>query len=185
MSQTDDLHSESEKMRYFTPQLFLQLNSSDSNTVDLATEQWEKAVILYRKTLERISREMPSQSRLITNLSLHDWQVLQVAHRDSTLGGGSCPSVYFVLKQDRDLVILWYALAGRLRIISTPKEWSFSKQRLHWLYDELDFAQNKKSFVHRILLSDGTTMVIPFSNCQVVEASVGHPIAQSDLLQLA
>ena len=37
-----------------------------------ATEQWERAVVAYRKTLQRILREKPAQSQAIAELSLHD-----------------------------------------------------------------------------------------------------------------
>src|SRR5438105_934938 len=63
-------------MRYFTPELVLQLNSSDSDIVDDASERWEDAILSYQSHLRKLRREMPERLQPLTQLSLHDWSVV-------------------------------------------------------------------------------------------------------------
>lgn len=56
---------------------------------------------------------------------------------------------------------LWDKL-GQTRI---KKQWPFSKRHSHWLYDEIDVRRETSTqplYVHRILLSDGRTLTVPF-----------------------
>ena len=107
-------------MRYFTPKLVLQLNSSDSETVDEAMEQWEKAIVAYRKRLEK----MPLQSLPIANLSLHDWNLVNIA-----VAAQKGATVVIALRDNENLVFLVYLLTQKLRRIDSPEDWPFSKSR--------------------------------------------------------
>ncbi|MBV9123376.1 MAG: hypothetical protein JO112_08470 [Planctomycetes bacterium] len=56
-----------------------------------------------------------------------------------------------------------YALWDHIRENPAPEDWPFSKRREHWLYDEVDTAsQRQELFLHRILLSSGVELEIPF-----------------------
>jgi hypothetical protein len=45
-----------------------------------------------------------------------------------------------------------------------PEGWPFSKLREHWLYDEVDrLPEERGPFWHRILLSSGVELDIPFT----------------------
>ena len=176
--QGDPRNSEFVSMRYFTPQLVLSLNSSDSNIADGAVEHWEEAILAYRKHLRKLRAEMPVELQQITKLSLHDWNVV-----GSDRKGGT---VVLVLKKDADIVVLGYLLSKKMRIIDAPDGWSFATEPLDWLYDEVDFdTENHKSFVHRVLFSDGTTLVIPFSQCTVTPVHLRKAVSHSDLMQIA
>ena len=65
--------------------------------------------------------------------------------------------------------LLVYSLCDEFRSLppsSTRKP--FSKRQVHWLYDELDVSEGRKGrFVHRVLLSDGRIMVVPFTNVSI------------------
>jgi hypothetical protein len=51
---------------------------------------------------------------------------------------------------------------GDVRQIRPVKQWPFSKERVHWLYDELDTDDRHPGlFWHRILWSDGQVTEIP------------------------
>lgn len=187
MSQLAGPRGELDHMRYFTPELFLKLNSADTQTVDAATEEWEKALTSYRQSLAKVLTAMPPQSRCITDLALHDWDLLKVAtNPDATGLAREGPSAIMMLKQGRSIVILCYWLTGKLRVIGAPKKWPLSKSRVHWLYDEVDgYGSQQNSFIHRILLSDGSTLLIPFSSCRVVQAKSDHAMSHSELMQIA
>jgi hypothetical protein len=182
-NQLDDQHDlEINKMQYFTPELVLRLNSSDGKDVDEAMEQWEKAVKAYRKKLQRVQRQLPSHSRRLAELSFHDWNVLGVWSNSDT--DKSASPAYVVLNQNDEFVILGYLLTDHLHRTTSVPQWTLSKQQVHWLYDELDVVANK-SFTHQILLSDGTTLQIPFSDCQVMPLKLSHVMSRSDLMQVA
>ncbi len=165
-------------MRYFTPELFLRLNSSDSKTVDDAMEQWDKAILAYQKSLRKLQREWPSQLESIADLSLHDWNLVTLKSNPS----GRADSAVLGLKQNKEMVFLYYTLTRKLRTVDAPAGWSPSKARVHWLYDELQASGD--DLTHNILLSDGTTLVIPFSSCQVWPVNAGKAVSHSELLQL-
>lgn len=182
MSQPDDRFDKLRTMRYFTPDLVLRLNSSQPELIDSAMAEWERAVLAYRKGLRAVRREMPSQSRVITELSLHDWNLVDIKWNTS----GSVHFAFILLEHDKDIAVLCYALAQNLRRIDSPKEWSLSKRHVHWLYDEVDVSDgDHESFLHRILFSDGTILLVPFSSCEVTRVKLDHVMSHSDMLQVA
>src|SRR3954467_10228942 len=63
-------------MKFFTPELFLKFNSSDHEVADRADEEWEEAIGAYRKHLDGLSDQMPSQVKQLANLCLHDAELL-------------------------------------------------------------------------------------------------------------
>ena len=149
-------------MRYFTPELFLQVNSPDSTTAESAMEKWEKARSSYESNLKRVEAKMPPRSRPITRIALHDWRVVVTPTPDDA---GS-PAIIMLEDQGR-IALLLYELTGKIKLIEAPEQWHLSKTPVCWLYDEVEV--NGKSFWHRILLSNGTTLLVPFSKCKVVE----------------
>jgi hypothetical protein len=65
-------------MQYFTPELLLQLNSTDEAVVDRAMKGWKKAVTEYKKAVREVGRQLPVQSRRVLELSLHDWKLVTI-----------------------------------------------------------------------------------------------------------
>src|SRR5262249_27203350 len=63
-----------------------------------------------------------------------------------------------------EILSLIYSLWDRMRVTQAPEGWRFSKRREHWLYDEVDVASERRGgpFIHRILLSTGIALEIPF-----------------------
>lgn len=172
-------------MRYFTPQLVLRLNSSDSETVDEAMDQWENAIRAYRKQLEKVQVKLPLQSRRIAGLSLHDWNLVACSTIKTSVGLKGAIGVV-LLANEQDLVTFLYSLRRKPSLIHAPEGWSLPTDSIHWLYDEVDFdEEDQEFFVHRILLSDGTTLVIPFSGCNIVESRADHVMSHSELVQIA
>lgn len=73
-----------------------------------------------------------------------------------------------------------------MRRVDSPEGWPFTADSIEWLYDEVDFnKEDQKSFVHRILFSDGSTLVVPFSKRSVTQAKPVRPMSHSDLMQIA
>jgi hypothetical protein len=157
-------------MRFFTPELYLQFNSSDDEIADRANEAWEKALHEYQDHLDAIRPRMPSQVRKIAELCLHDAEVLGLEQEVQSLFPEPFWSAMAILslKQDRTIQTLIYMLWDRVREYPARQDWPFSRSRKHWLYDEVDLAADRQgAFLHRILLSDGCIVEIPFRSAVI------------------
>lgn len=160
-------------MRFFTPELYMAFNSTSDEEADRADDAWEAAIKAYRRHLVALGDRMPSQVRKLAEMCLHDAEVLAC---DQEVGSSNSlpvkknswtPSRLDVailsLRNDGRILSLVYSLWDRIREKSRQKKWTFSKQRKHWLYDEIDLApDNGGKFLHRVLFSDGTVIEIPF-----------------------
>jgi hypothetical protein len=163
-------------MRFFTPELLIRFNSSNDRVADRADAAWEKAIRDYRSHLAGLRDLMPPQVKKLSELSLHDAEVL-ASEEDSEPSGkplyripfklspGGFPLAMVGVRQESKIVFLIYRLAGVVRNHQAKGSWPFSKQRLHWLYDEIDVAQSApENYLHRVLFSDGTVLEIPFQD---------------------
>ncbi len=165
-------------MKYFTPQLYQQFNSRDEAEAERANEAWEQAILDYKRYLESIHDRMPSQVLALSELCLHDAAILS---RTEVIQGA--PPVFFhdfpypfpmvnwsavaivTVRLSGEILSLFYSLWDRIRTHEAPADWPFSKEREHWLYDEvhaLDGRRESLAWLHRILLSTGITLEIPF-----------------------
>jgi hypothetical protein len=170
-------------MRFFTPELYVQFNSADDDVADRANEAWEKALEAYRIHLAGIRDRMPTHVRNVSELCLHDAEVLGFEQESQAcfpfpepLGTTPHWSALAIvsLKQDDTIRSLYYVLWDRVRQYPPPKNWPFSKLQKHWLYDEMDVTANQRALLlHRVLFSDGSIAEIPFIS--VVASSVTLP----------
>jgi hypothetical protein len=146
-------------MQFFTPELYMRFNSSDDDVANEADEEWENALLKYRKHLDAIRARMSSHVSKLAGLCLHDALLLAFEQVEEPL------IAILSVEMDGMIVSLIYHLSDRVRVHQPIKDWSFSKLRVHWLYDEIDTASGKHtSFMHRILLSDGRVLEIPFTS---------------------
>ena len=83
--------------------------------------------------------------------------------------------LYPVAAAGTKILSLIYSLWDRVEEQPAPADWPFSPLRKHWLYDEVDIAQDHRPlFWHRILFSDGTVLRIPFVS------AIAHAVTLSD-----
>jgi hypothetical protein len=172
-------------MRFFTPELYARFNSADEDEADDANEAWEAALARYRNHLDGIRDRMPSQVRKLAELDLHDAEFLGCDQEVGPLV--PAPSEAFPqpvwsavailsVKQDDTIVSLIYLLWDRVREYPAAADWPFSKARTHWLYDEVDLAPDPRGmFLHRVLLSDGRVLEIPFASAIIHSLSLAPP----------
>lgn len=161
-------------MRFFTPELYVRFNSSDDSIADRANDEWEDALRRYQEHLNKIWDRLPSHVRSVSELCLHDAEVLAfqkeiqvpAALLDTTRSGPAWSVMAMLgLKQGDAIWTLLYFLADRVREYPAPADWPFSKQKKHWLYDEIDLAPGfAHVFLHRVLYSDGSVVEIPFGS---------------------
>jgi hypothetical protein len=164
-------------MRFFAPELYVRFNSSNEDEADRASEEWDSALGNYRKHLEGIRDLMPSPVRRLAEICLHDAEFLGLDQTFEPLllpANESIPNAFWTataiidVNQNGKIVSLIYLLWDRVREQSSVRQWPFSKARPHWLYDEVDVAPGRQGmFVHRILLSDGRVIEIPFVSALV------------------
>ena len=76
---------------------------------------------------------------------------------DDSTGASSYPQA------GEEVISLIYSLSDHTNTREAPEGWRFSKLQEQWLYDEVDLMNDQRGpFVHRILLSTGVSLEIPF-----------------------
>jgi hypothetical protein len=171
------------RMRFFTPNLYMRYNSDDEGIANRADGEWEKAIRAYKKHLERFSARMNERVKLVAEtLCLHDAEILSFQagipvhpwFQPPYSQGAATISV----KSDGTIINLFYMLWNEVDESAAPKHWPFSKLRAQWLYDEIDCVDQPSDpslFWHRMLLSDGRVISIPFTDVVVNSFSGDHP----------
>jgi hypothetical protein len=164
-------------MKYFTAELYQQFNSFDVNEAERADEAWDRAEAAYKERLARIREHMPSQVVRLSELCLHDAQVVSRMEQAEPAGEfgflkGTHPfppafvwTAVAIISATlgEEVISLIYALSDHTTTREAPEGWRFSKLQEQWLYDEVDLMNDHRGpFVHRILFSTGMTLEIPF-----------------------
>jgi len=163
-------------MRFFTPELYIKFISPDDAVADRADEDWEAAISEYRRRLDLLWAKMPSHVQKLARLCLHDAEFLAFEEPIEPISPlpdfGPFPlclrfAILSVKQGDRILSLI-YVLGDRVRRHPSEGSWPFSNLRPHWLYDEVDLAPTGlRTFLHRVLLSDGTVIEIPFVSVMI------------------
>lgn len=176
-------------MKYFTPLLFQQFNSPDDAVANRADAAWDEAELAYKHHLETFRDRLPSQVRALSEVCLHDAEILSRTeafqpaylelpfalhgpHSGSSSGESSFPLPFWSalgivsVEQGGQAISLIYGLTDNIRECLAPEDWKFSKAKEHWLYDEIDWSGERPipHFFHRILLSTGVVLEIPFAS---------------------
>ena len=171
-------------MKYFTPELYVRFNSSDEKVADRADREWEKAIVKYEQYLDGVRDRLPAQVQKLSRLYNHDARILSRVEEVQPNRSFPFPDLPFripvvwsaiaivTLKTDESLRSLFYSLWDHTRVRPFEGTWPFSKDAEHWMYDELDFDLDYPGGLHRILLSSGTELEIPFTSVVVHEFSL-------------
>src|SRR5207245_5548766 len=114
-------------------------NSPSDEEADRADEAWEAAIRAYQEHLDGLRQKMPSQVVKLTELCLHDAEVLACEEKaepllqtlpESDRRGPSWAAVAILsVKQGSEVHSLIYLLGDHLRNHAPPKAWPFSKLR--------------------------------------------------------
>jgi hypothetical protein len=173
-------------MQFFTPELYLRFNSADDRVADLANEEWEAAIDTYNAHLAANRGKMPHRVADLAKLSLHDAELIardESTESESSLAaqrlasdGPPLANGVLSLRREKEVLTLIYVLWDHVRDYASPRDWPFSKLHKHWLYDEIDVAAEGR-FLHRILLSDGSAIEVPFVSIMI--HSIPYPVADS------
>jgi hypothetical protein len=157
-------------MRFFTPDLYLRVNSADDVVADRADLDWESALEKYREHLAEIQDRLPERSKDLSKACLHDAEVIAFEadvklHLSAEKGIAKESDVAILsVRQTDQIWTIIYVLAGPVQKATTPK-WPFSKKAKHWLYEEVDVAVgNGGESIQRIMFSDGDVIEIRFND---------------------
>ncbi|MEO6808529.1 MAG: hypothetical protein ABI353_05395 [Isosphaeraceae bacterium] len=161
-------------MKYFTPELYLRANSSDDDVADRADEEWEQSIKKYQHYIDSLSNEMPPRvKKLAKTIWLHDAQLRLLAIGQDVLKSGSrlqspLTIATLTLQQGETSVNLVYMLWDRVTQTNPRQGHPWSAVGACWLYDEIELVRpHPNRFHHRILLSDGSILDIPFYDVNV------------------
>jgi hypothetical protein len=147
-------------MRFFTPELYLRFSSNDDAIADQADREWEVAVQAYQQHLQHIHSQLPDDVRKLTQLCLHDAELLKYEHSPAAQSWPE--TVILAVQQGQTMSTAIYLIAGHPAEIPAPANWSVGRGPVQWLYDEVAVAE--RGYKHRILFSDGHVLVIPFQS---------------------
>lgn len=160
-------------MRYFTPELYLKFNSADRGVVAKAHDEWEDAIRTYRQRLQEIGINMTTNARTVAEtLCLHDADYLGMALLPVPDSGKSL--AVLLIGQDATRVFLVYLLSEQPLTRQVSVEWPYSKDQVHWLYDEFDVDKSGLQ-QHEVLLSNGQILTLRFHEMQVVQHHIEEP----------
>lgn len=186
-----ELRASESPMRFFTPELFLRVNSSDDAVADAAQEEWEAATEAYRHHLKKALRGATQSVAELARECFHDaavqsWnygaRVEQMARfvPESLMGVIRFGPATITLQLPGRAVALVYHIWDEVRAHLAPAEWDERTGPKLWLYDEIDSVWPRFGmFVHRVLLSSGEVLEIPFSDADMIEVTApkGKPDA--------
>ena len=157
-------------MKFFTPELYLRSNSRDDAVADHAADDWEKAISDYNRHLAKYTKQMnPRVKDLAETLCLHDAELISLEEHprgplSPPLFAFTFPVETVALRINGNIINLCYFLWAEAGQSRSPEAWPFSQLQPHWLYDEIDLDRDQPYplYWHRILLSDGRVVSIPF-----------------------
>ena len=156
-------------MRFFTPELFVELNSDNDDVVDQAERKWDVARTRYQKYLTGIEKKLPnSLLQFCKTMHLHDSRVRYehnpvwtICHTDNT--GQHVRAVLTVTRKAAEFTLSYLDLVEPTswhRPVDSPV---FHCNHVVWLYDEV--SQVKKNvYSHDILFSDGNVLTVRFKD---------------------
>jgi len=177
-------------MQYFTPELYQQFNSLNVDEAERADEAWDRAEVAYRERLASIRSRMPAQVAKLSELSLHDALVVSRGEHAQPEGPSPFPLPLWMavaiisVTIGEEVVSLIYHLGDHTTTTDAPQGWRFSKHQEQWLYDEVDMSNDRIGpFIHRILLSTGVTLEIPFVSVIIHRFTV--PVVREVTMQSA
>jgi hypothetical protein len=100
------------------------------------------------------------------SLCLHDAAYLGMNVSPILDHGGASATI--MLRRDDSDVIIAYFLAEEPLVQEVKEPWPFSKQKVHWLYDEFDIRP-EGTVQHEVLLSNGHILTLRFHELRLLE----------------
>lgn len=154
-------------MKYFTKQLWANLNLGDRESAKKASKQWERNMKAYWDHVERVLTKLSmTTQRFIKNVHLHDGSLASFEIHEPVKSTGKKQSNFIeigVWHPEKDyLYVLRYSHVRKCEVDYPSDTPLFSYEGCtfgEWGYDE--FSLGKANFIrHEILFSSGATILI-------------------------
>jgi hypothetical protein len=175
-------------MQFFTRELYLHGSSNDPLEADRADEAWELAIKAYKTHMRALARNLPEGGKRLAKQCFHDAELMN-PNRPVILarpGIGLIPLAHRTGTDQWQGYLIWYVLSADVRELPAPSNWPCSHERAQWLYDEFDHdPANTSNFIHRIFLSDGRVIVVPFKDAGVQKMARDAASLATHAMQLA
>jgi hypothetical protein len=166
-------------MKYFTPELIAQGQSTDDKVVTQAEEAWDQVSDRYFAYLDSIKASMPpGLRRRVDEYYLHD-AVIQAM----SLQGGKFVIVLQLDPPPQSLLTLTYDLVEEPVILrQAPAAGNCSVATVEWQYDEIELSDGTPAvWEQSILLSNGWEVKLHFRDVVVQEAQAILPVPREPL----
>ncbi len=134
-------------MKFFTPELYARLNSSDDGEFERANAEWHEALANYRRHIEELAPYMSEGARqLALNGRFHDSEVfaegaeslprLKWAAEPSS-PGRTAELFSFSLVSEFGVTFIQYVLTRPVKRARQADLNAFASEKAFWLYDEI------------------------------------------------
>jgi hypothetical protein len=165
-------------MKYFTPELYIDLqNTRSDEDMDAADAAWEKAAEKYSRHLDRLFGSLPKGLRqLLDTYYLHDARVLCLGQRGQNF--------HVALRLDtppHELLFLHYRLTRNAVVRRQVLPQQYSTEAPDWMYDEVG-ASRTGGFTQNILLSNGWEICLTFQDVKVLAVDSCLPETNGTLI---
>ncbi len=149
-------------MKYFTPDLIERVGSLDDDVADAAMEEWERAIVRYKRHWHKIKAAFPAEVQRFKeeHVCLHDAELLSMARH-----GESLTLVLQPEPPSPNLVLLAFTLDGEPVIDPKALPACRDPNYVTWLYEEFDRDRRKKC-CFEVLLSNGWSVKLRFRDFQ-------------------
>lgn len=163
-------------MKFFTPQLYAQLQSKDAASMNAADAAWELASAQYDSHLLLLGRAVQPVLEKFQGILLHDAEVLSILRQGNRL--------LFTLRREippRSVVTLVYTLAAEPFVNKTAIEPENCAKAMWFEYDEIDVVSHgdETVFEHSILFSNGWEIRVQFRDVMIEFAEPVYPVSRS------
>lgn len=147
-------------MKFFTPDLYVRLQSSDEAELDAADAAWQRAEAAYDRHLQAIRSKLPGSAlKLLDGPRLHDAEVLWMGHVLPLFFG-------IILQLDtpaRTTIGLTCLLTSQVELDKETIPPQHRSPLMQWMYDEISVGTSAHSFEHSILFSNGWLLKVQAS----------------------
>jgi hypothetical protein len=160
-------------MKYYTDELWTNLNSGDKHLAEKASKQWDRNNRLYQKHLNKILPNVPKKAQnFFGKVSLHDGTLLKFSTGDKMKKGrdgdyfiaGSFAEIEVLCPRGTYIYTLSYPVIRKC-IVDFHSNSPFlpDKERIYedWGYHEFSLTKDKW-MRHEILFSTGATILLEF-----------------------
>lgn len=150
-------------MKYFSPDIYARLQSTDPAAMDAADAAWQRAEEEYERRLMSIRPKLPQSAlKILDETRLHDAEVLWM--------GRAAPVFAILLRLDtpsRATLLLNYFIAQPVQFQADMLPPNVSSPVMQWMYDEIDLGSQPGRFKHSILFSNGSQLEIEATEIQI------------------